>query len=499
MNTSKLTSGRHLARNSITNLIGLAAPMFVAFFTIPILIRNLGTERFGVLNLAWMVIGYFSLFDMGISRALTKFVAEKLGTDAEQEVSSIVSTGVLLMLLLGSAGAIVCWVVSPWLVYSILKIPPALQSETLRAFYILSLSLPIVISTAGLRGVLEAYQRFDLVNYIRVPMGIFSYIGPLLAAVISNDLATVVAILLVGRLIAWGVHLFCCLRIMPGLRGNLNPRRKVAGRLIAFGGWMTISNIITPLMGSFGRFMLGAMVSVSAVAYFSTPYEMVTKMWILPNALTGVLFPAFSASFARDKGRCELLYLRGLKYIFLSLFPLVLIIVTFAAEGMTLWLGREFSVNSYKTLQWLAAGVFVNCISHIPATLINGCGRPDITMKLNMLELPFFLAGAWFLTSRYGINGMAMAWALRTTCDSLMLFMIVRRFLTNLHDFGWFALRSLLLPLCLFAVAASLTGFLSKMLFLALVLGIFALVVWRSMLVEDEKTIVCKYLRLSRL
>jgi O-antigen/teichoic acid export membrane protein len=285
---------------------------------------------------------------------------------------------------------------------------------------------------------------------------------------------------------------------MPGLRGNLNPHRKVAGRLIAFGGWLTVSNIIAPLMGSFDRFLLGALVSVSAVAFYSTPYEMVTKMWLLPTALTGVLFPAFSASFAQDKGRCELLYQRGVKYIFLSLFPAVLIIVTFAGEGMTLWLGREFSANSYKTLQWLAAGVFINSISHIPATFINGCGRPDITTKLNLLELPLYLAGAWFLASRYGINGMAMAWTLRATVDCLILFMIVRRFLKNLHDYNWFALRSVFLPLCLFAVAASLAGLVSKILFLSFVLGVFVLVVWRSMLVEDEKIMVCKFLRFSR-
>ena len=48
-----LASGRLLARNTIWNLIGNGAPMVVAIFCIPILIRGLGKERFGVLTLAW--------------------------------------------------------------------------------------------------------------------------------------------------------------------------------------------------------------------------------------------------------------------------------------------------------------------------------------------------------------------------------------------------------------------------------------------------------------
>src|SRR5260370_40800032 len=74
-----LTSGRLLARNTVWNLLGSGAPMIVAVVCIPILIRGLGKERFGVLTLAWALIGYASLFDLGLGRALTQLVARKLG------------------------------------------------------------------------------------------------------------------------------------------------------------------------------------------------------------------------------------------------------------------------------------------------------------------------------------------------------------------------------------------------------------------------------------
>src|SRR5271169_27238 len=102
-----LTSGRLLARNTIWNLLGNGAPMLVAVFSIPILIQGLGKERFGVLTLAWALIGYASLFDLGLGRALTQLVAKKLGAGEDSEVPTLVWTSLILMLVLGLAGALV--------------------------------------------------------------------------------------------------------------------------------------------------------------------------------------------------------------------------------------------------------------------------------------------------------------------------------------------------------------------------------------------------------
>src|SRR6266571_2314047 len=135
-----LTSGRLLARNTIWNLLGSGSPMVVAVFCIPILIRGLGKERFGVLTLAWALIGYASLFDLGLGRALTQLVARKLGAGEDREVPTLVWTSLLLMLLLGVLGAGVVGVLSPWLVHSALNVPDALEPETLQSFRLLGLS-----------------------------------------------------------------------------------------------------------------------------------------------------------------------------------------------------------------------------------------------------------------------------------------------------------------------------------------------------------------------
>ena len=88
----------NINRNVAINLIGRIAPLGVGLFTIPVIIASLGIERFGVLTIAWMVIGYFNMFDVGLGRAITKVVAEYLATDREQELGQIIGSGIGAML-----------------------------------------------------------------------------------------------------------------------------------------------------------------------------------------------------------------------------------------------------------------------------------------------------------------------------------------------------------------------------------------------------------------
>jgi len=337
------TSGSLLVRNAILSLVSQGAPLLVAVFSVPLLIRVLGTDRFGVLTLAWMVIGYFNLFDMGLSLALTKSVAEKLGNKQDQDLSALVWTALLFMLSLGLVGTVVVSLFAPWLVHEALKIPETLQPETLNSFYLLAGSLPIVINTAGLRGLLEARQRFALSSAVRLPMGMFTFLGPVMVLPFSHNLFWVVAMLVGGRIAAWGAYWLLCLHAMPELRHGIHFQRSMLRPLLRFGGWVTVSNIVGPLMVYLDRFLIGSLVSIAAVAYYATPYEMITKLLLIPGALMATLFPAVASSFVVDREHTQMLLGRGLKFLFLMLFPVTLVIVTLAEEGLNLWLGPDFA------------------------------------------------------------------------------------------------------------------------------------------------------------
>lgn len=485
---SHLTSGRLLTGNIIWNLVGSGAPVIVAIFSIPILIHRLGDDRFGILTLAWALIGYASFFDVGLGRALTQLVSQKLGVGDAHEVPSLAWTSLLLMLLIGVVGAVAFALISPLLVHRALKIPDVLQSESIRAFYILALSIPVVVSAAGLRGLLEAHQYFKLVNILRIPLGVFTLAGPLLVLPFSRSLVPIVGVLVAVRAAVCVAYLWVCLEVLPEFRRRVAWHTPSIGPLLRFGGWMTVSNIISPLMVTLDRFVIAALISVTAVAYYATPYEMVTKMLLIPAALLGVMFPAFSTSFANDRRRAGFLYGRSVKLVLIMLFPIILLIIVLAQNGLTFWLGGDFARHSTHVAQWLTVGVLANSLAFVPFSLIQAAGRPDLTAKLHLLELPMYLVLLWWLIRVDGIEGAAIAWTVRMVLDAFVLFLVAKRLLpdglvTTPRMKGLVGAAVLILLLAVLPQAL-----ISKAVFLLVAISVFTLLTWFVILTPEEQS-----------
>lgn len=419
--THPLTAGSVLTRNSTINMAGHAIPLLAGLVSIPIIIGELGVERFGVLTLTWIVIGYFGIFDLGLGRALTKLAADRLGDHRETDIPEVAWTALLLMTGLGVIAALIIFLISPWLVTTILNLRGSLQQETLYSFYLLAGSIPLVISTTGLIGLLQAYQKFGRINSIRIPMGVFSFLSPLLVFPFTNSLVAIVGVLVIGRIIAWIIYFNVNIKTIPGLLEKTRINRAMIKPLLGFGGWMTVSNIVGPLLLYADRFLIASLLSAAAVAYYTTPYEVVTKLIIIPASVVGVLFPAFSTAFAGNGARAIFLYKQSVKYVSAIMIPVALAIIVFSKPGLTLWLGQEFAEHSYRVAQILTAGCLINGYGLISQSLVQASGRPDLTAKLHLMELPAYAAYLWFLTTSYGITGAATAWFIRVTISALIL------------------------------------------------------------------------------
>lgn len=426
-NSPPIYSGGLLAQNTLINLIGQSLPMIVAFVTIPFIIKGLGVERFGVLTLAWMVVGYFSLFDMGLGRATTKFVAEYIARGESDKLPQLVWASILMLIGFGAIGAMVAYLITPWLVQDILNIPAELIDETILAFYLLAFSVPIVLGIAGVRGVLEALQKFYIINAVKVPTYIAAFVTPLLVLPFTNNLVPIVSLLIASRLAGLIAFTYHCFKEIPDLKKIHIPDIKYMKQLIGYGGWLTISNIIWPIMNYLDRFIIGAVLTMSAVAYYVTPYELIMKLLIISGSLLSVTFPAFSAFSAGEPEKLMNLYIKAVKYLLLALTPVVFVAIALAYPFFNIWLDIDFAKNSSVILQLLAIGILINSVSQVPSSAIQAMGRPDITAKLHMLELPIYLGMLWYLIHSVGIIGAAIAWVIRIIIDTTLYFWLFYR------------------------------------------------------------------------
>jgi O-antigen/teichoic acid export membrane protein len=420
---TEFLTGHLFARNAAFNIVGEAITFCIAVISVPLIVRRLGTDAFGILSIAWVVLGYMSLFDLGLARATTKFVAECISTSEDQKIPSLIWTSVSLQFLLGTVSGALLAANSRFLAERIFKIPAPLAGEARTAFLFLAIAVPMVLVTNSLRGSLEAVQRFNLINYIKIPTNVLMFSSPLLLIPFSGRLSSIVLLMTLFRLLAMLAFLNFCRPLLR--KANLRPSAviHVLKRLVKYGGWVTVSNMTGPLLLYGDRFAIGALLSVTALAYYTGAADMVNRTLVIPASLGTTLFPAFSSlEAAGAKEKLVDIYGRALKYLVVVMGPVLLLVAVFSRDILQVWLGPVFARQSTVTLQILTLGVFINSFGILPFSLLQGVGRPDVTAIFHLLELPIHLGLVWLLVPRMGITGAAIAVTVRLLIDAALIF-----------------------------------------------------------------------------
>lgn len=426
-----------LVRNSAWSFIGAAVPMLIAVLIFPFLLARLGTDRFGLLALIWGAIGYFNLFDLGVGRALTHQVAARIAQGRADSVPQLVRAGVVTLLVLGVlAGIGMAWS-ARWAIETALNLPAVYHEEAQGSMLLLAASLPLVLLSAGLVGVLEGLQQFRVLAFIRIPLGSSSFALPGLIALFTPSLDAITMGLVASRALAVWV-LARTLRESLGRSGwQVSAFWGDVRQLLRIGGWMTVSNVVGPILVYVDRFFIGSIVGASAVGYYATPHEIVSRLSIVPHSIVSALFPAITGEAARTGGALAALTRDMNRIMVLVMLPMTLGVALFARELLAVWLGAEFADQSAEVAVVLAAGTLANAFARIPFVALQGAGRADVTAKLHMLELAPYLAFLVWAVDTHGVVGAAFAWLLRVCVDTWLLCWATARITPALRDFAW--------------------------------------------------------------
>ncbi len=419
---TRLTPPLVVARNSFLNLSNEIWTFLVVFATMPMLVRTLGKDGFGLFSLAWVILGYLAILDLGVSRAATKFISEHLSQLQLSLVERVCRTAITSNLILGIAGGVIVLLAAPWLAVHVFRIPASLQSEARIAFEALALSIPILLVQAVLRAILSSYQRFGWINLINsaavtVQWGcaaILAFRGLpvgqiVVVCVIVRALATVGYALVLGS-IDWKF-------LKPGF-ADLRD----LWRLLRFGGWVSVSQLMTPILIYLDRILIASLASLAAMTVYVIPYEVIARLRVIPSSLVNALFPSLSERSAVPSRQEHLrLYTESFRYMLLILLPCFMTLAWVGPEIISLWIGPDYAAAGGIVLRILALGALLNSMSYVPYAALIAFGRPDLPAKFHLIELPLYLLLSLWLIPRWGIRGAALAVAVRLSADAIAL------------------------------------------------------------------------------
>ncbi|MBO6522722.1 MAG: oligosaccharide flippase family protein [Balneolaceae bacterium] len=451
-----LTSDKVLATNTIWTVSMKVFPLIIGLVTIPYLIRSLGEEGFGILSIIWLVISYFSMFDLGISRALTKNVSESIGKKEYSNISSIAWTGVLFITVMGLVAGFIMHEFGQLIFEGFFNIK---EVDISQIVIYLSIAIPFIVSTSGFKAILMAEQKFKVVSTIQSLNSLLNYLLPfLLIYLFSISFSAIVMALMILKIVIFVLFMLSALISEPTLRSEFKVEAIAFKAMFRFGKWATISNIVGPLMGHLDRYAIATFISLTAVTYYTTPLEVLGKVMILPMSFILVLFPAFSTLSGKTYENRERLFFNGIQGLMVLLFPVFLISSTFSSVGLGLWLGEEFAEESTFIAQIFCAVFFLRGMAFIPSTFLHGMDRPDLTAKFHLLEVIVF-SSALYIVSQFtnDINYIAVVSLGITILDTSLLYIACYKLIAQKEDY----LKNIVYQIALFGLILISMSFLN--------------------------------------
>lgn len=407
-----------LIKDIAWNFLSIVIPAVLTFPVFAWIARLVGVEIFGIYTLSFAIVGYASIFDLGFSRALIREVA--INKNDSQIVMRFVNTATALTTLLGVLACAILFVISEYLI-EFINVSKVVWLDSVQGMMILSLCLPLLLVSNVWLAYFEGLEKFKELSYFKIITSTFTITLPLVVALYHASFVGLILGLLLARFLT---VILTWLWIKRYIDIKFEIDRVYAKQLFGFGGWLTVSSIIGPVMVYFDRFILSSLIGAKQVAFYTVPSELVVRMVSLPSAVSRPLFPKFSSNIG-DKER---LFSLSVFIIGISAFAVALPIFIFAEPILVLWMGQSFVGEPKWVLRILLIGFIVNSVAQIPFSYLQAHGLSKQTAMLHAIEIIPYLLFLYIFIKSFGLIGAATAWSIRSIVDFMLLIFLVKRY-----------------------------------------------------------------------
>jgi O-antigen/teichoic acid export membrane protein len=411
------TSAVSIRKHTLYNLVGSFLPMGLSLLTIPLYIHLIGESRYGILALVWLLVGYFGLFDLGLGRATAQRIAA-LPADDKAARAGTFWTALAMNAALGVVGGLIIWPAAVYFFGHVFAVEEGLRAELADAIPWIILAVPLATVSGVLSGTLQGLARFYELNVISVLSALLTQLLPL--AVVwqyGPDLALLLPAVILSRLLILSVMFQRCRRhVCRGYPAAFSPA--CAKRLLRYGGWVTVTSLVGPMMVILDRFVIGALMGARYVAYYTVPFQLGERTRGIASALAAALFPRMASASGAESQRLAGIALRALAAVTT---PAMLLGILIMQPFLSLWISPEFAGQAAPVGGILLFGFWLNSFAVIPYTLLQASGRPHIVAQCHLAELlPYFVL-LYLGLDAYGLAGAAVVFGLRVASDMLLL------------------------------------------------------------------------------
>ncbi|HVO58031.1 MAG TPA: flippase [Dongiaceae bacterium] len=400
---------RRLFSNTILNFGGQGFILVMTFVTAPYTVHHLGPELFGIVALVQTVAGFAGFLNLGIGRALTKYISELYWKNDWEQINNFFRTAWTTCLIAGTAGLIAIAGPRQMIGDAFFRGGSEVSSVTGYALFVAAFGLFTSMVLEVISAVPGALQRFDLVNSVSVLGGIIRCVGPVVLLKMGYGVKSVLIVNLLSNIVSILVFAYLSHKLIPALKFSPKFNKQAFAKLIGFSIPLFVSALSAIIVARVDRFILAFYMPLAAVTFYTLPYSISEKLALGVGSIASVVYPFASELHSREAhDKLQELYIRASKLLVLVTLPFMTLLLAVPSSILKFWLGQEYASQGAVCLALLGIATFLGAMSAVSTVTALGAGRAWMPASFAIATSAVNLLANFLLIPRYGINGAAL-------------------------------------------------------------------------------------------
>jgi O-antigen/teichoic acid export membrane protein len=431
-------------------LLSRIVAALVGIFFVPIYVRLLGLESYGLISFYSTLVGTLSLLDLGLSTAISRQIAIDRSDNAilKNTYDLIFSVELIywgigavlgLLIVLASGFIAESWVIAKSLPVSEIKMAVMLMG------IVFAFQFPMSIYNGGMIGFEKQNQNavitalFSIVKAVGV-IFILKYVRSSVEVYFLWQIAVTVLFTAILRIYVWRNA------FVVGIKAAFSVIQ--LKKIWKFALGMTGISLITFFITQLDKIVVSKMLSLEYLGYYSLAFLIASAINQLISPIQPVMFPKLTALInTNDQSAIAQLYHRTARWISIIIFPIGCVLFFFANEILLFWSGNaELTVNTAPILQVCVAGSVCNCLMWLPYLFMLAKGNTRFTFYQNLIIMIIMVPALYMLTKNYGALGASFVWLIVNLGYVLISIPLFHHFFLKGELFNWY-LKDVAFPL----------------------------------------------------
>lgn len=406
-------NGLMIKKNMVANLVGKLYTAGISFLVLPIYLKYLGAESYGLVGIFGIIQAFALLLDSGITPMVTREIAQMKGkSNALVHLKNLLKTTEILFVFAGLLAFIIIYFLSSFIATQWLN-TNTLSSETVtQAIVLIGIIVAFRFNVGLYGGAIMALEKQVSYNIALSIIATIKSLGAIYVLMyVSNDILTFFEFQIFVSIIEFTVYRFMATKYMPSSDKKPFFSLNVYKNNLHFIGGYSLSMIFIFILLQSGNIVLSKILSLSGFGYYTFAIAIVSILQMAGGPLFQAISPRLIDTYANDKENLSNFYHKSCQAVAFLLIPAGLTLAIFSHEIIFLWTqNQETTDNIHWIVSLLAVGTLLNLLATMPGQLQIADGRTKVMVYINAISILFVLPMNIIFGQVYGGIGVAAVW-----------------------------------------------------------------------------------------